>query len=69
VELPRVSLTARGGVPLGLSLVPILWGFIGGSAAVLLAVQTDYVLLAAGTLLLIAVVTRKRSPLVGSLRV
>ncbi|RPI49211.1 MAG: hypothetical protein EHM55_24190 [Acidobacteria bacterium] len=52
-----VLATARGRVPPALAIVPILWGFIGGSAAVLLAVATDYVLLGAGimlTLLLIA---------------
>lgn len=41
-------LTARGGVPVGLAIIPALWGFIGGSAAVLLAVRSDYVLLFAG---------------------
>lgn len=55
-----VLLTARDGVPLRLSLVPILWGFIGGSAAVLLNVQSDYVLLAAGVLLSVAVARRSR---------
>ena len=44
-------LTVRGGVPLILAIVPISWGFIGGSAAVLLNVPTDYVLLGAGALL------------------
>ena len=44
-------LTVRGGVPLILTIVPIFWGFIGGSAAVLLNVPTDYVLLGAGALL------------------
>jgi hypothetical protein len=45
-------LTVRGSLPLSLIPIPILWGFIGGSAAALLGVQTDYVLLAAGILLL-----------------
>jgi hypothetical protein len=40
-----VLVGARGQVPLALAIVPIVWGFIGGSAAVLLAVPTDYVLL------------------------
>jgi hypothetical protein len=62
-------LTARERVPAGLSLVPILWGFIGGSAAVLLAVKTDYVLLAAGALLLIAVVARSMRSVASSVRV
>ena len=44
-------LTVRGGVPLILTIVPVFWGFIGGSAAVLLSVPTDSVLLAAGVLL------------------
>ena len=44
-------MTALGGVPLTLAIVPIAWGFIGGSAAVLLAVPTDYMLLAAGAVL------------------
>jgi hypothetical protein len=47
-------LTVRERVPLSLSIVPILWGFIGGSAATLLRVQTDYVLLAGGVLLITA---------------
>ena len=49
-------LTVREGLPLSLTLIPILWGFIGGSAAILLRVQTDYVLFAAGLLLLIVIV-------------
>jgi hypothetical protein len=51
-------LTVRGRVPVALSVVPILWSFIGGSAALLLQVQTDYVLLAAGVLLLVVLVLR-----------
>jgi hypothetical protein len=46
-------LTVRGGAPTGLALIPIAWSFIGGSAAVLLAVRTDVVLLGAGALLAI----------------
>ena len=42
-----------------LAIVPVLWGFIGGSAAVLLDVPTDYVLLAGGALLTFAVLTRR----------
>ena len=58
-------LTVRGGAPLSLTPIPILWGFIGGSAAALLEVQTDYALLAAGALLLVLVVVgRVRSRLV-----
>jgi hypothetical protein len=55
-------LTVRGGAPLSLSLIPIAWAFIGGSAAVLLSVRTDYVLLAAGVLLAAALVRRARLP-------
>jgi hypothetical protein len=44
--------------PVSLSFVPVLWGFIGGSAAILLDVSTDYVLLAAGTLLTAVALTR-----------
>jgi hypothetical protein len=51
-----VLLTVQGCVPVGLSVVPILWAFIGGSAALLLDVQTDYVLLAGGVVLLVALV-------------
>jgi hypothetical protein len=51
-----VLLTVQGSVPVGLSVVPILWAFIGGSAALLLDVQTDYVLLAWGVVLLVALV-------------
>jgi Family of unknown function (DUF6064) len=57
-----VLMTARGGAPPILGIVPALWGFIGGSAAVTLNVPTDYVLLGAGallTLLLVARVTRR----------
>ena len=52
-------LTVRGGVPLILTIVPISWGFIGGSAAVLLNVPTDYVLLGAGALLTCRVCLRE----------
>jgi len=52
------ALTVREGVPLSLTPIPIVWGFIGGSAAVLLQLQTDYVLLAAGVLLLMIVGAR-----------
>lgn len=53
-----VLLTVQGRVPVSLSVVPILWGGIGGSAALLLGVQTDYVLLASGVLLLGSVFRR-----------
>jgi hypothetical protein len=55
-------LTARGAIPPLLAIVPVLWGFIGGSAAVLLNVPTDYVLSGAGLLLALAVMTSRRTP-------
>jgi hypothetical protein len=42
-----------------LAVVPVLWGLIGGSAAILLTVPLDYVLLASGVLLLTMTMTRK----------
>jgi hypothetical protein len=51
-------LTVRERVPLSLSVIPILWSFIGGSAAALLQVQTDYVLLVGGVLLIMAIAWR-----------
>jgi hypothetical protein len=53
-----VLLTARGAVSPALAVIPVLWGFVGGSAALLLEVWPDYVLLAAGAFLAIAVVAR-----------
>jgi hypothetical protein len=52
-----VLLTARGGVPLTLAIIPAIWGFVGGSAAMLLTVRSDYVLLGAGALLTGVLVT------------
>jgi hypothetical protein len=52
-------LTVPGGVPLTLAVIPIAWGFVGGSAAILLDVQTDYVLLGAGGLLLVMVIAQR----------
>jgi hypothetical protein len=52
-------LTVPGGVPLTLAVIPIAWGFVGGSAAILLDVQTDYLLLAAGGLLLVMVIAQR----------
>jgi hypothetical protein len=43
-----VLLAVRGGPPLSLAVIPAVWAFIGGSAAVLFGVWTDYILLAAG---------------------
>jgi hypothetical protein len=56
-------MSARDRVPLTLAIIPIVWSFIGGSAAVLLAVPTDYVLVGAGvllTLVLLAQLLRSR---------
>jgi hypothetical protein len=50
---------SRGGIPPLLAIVPVLWGFIGGSAAVLLNMPTDDALLAGGALLRFAVLTRR----------
>jgi hypothetical protein len=38
-------------VPIPLTVIPVLWAFVGGSAAYLLGVPTDYPLLGAGLLL------------------
>jgi uncharacterized membrane protein YhhN len=51
-------LTAARGVPVWLTVIPALWALIGGSASFLLGVPTDYVLLASGFVLVVAVATR-----------
>ena len=43
-----VLLAVRGGPPLSLAVIPAAWAFIGGSAALLFGVWTDYMLLVAG---------------------
>ena len=43
-----VLLGVRGGPPLSIAVIPAVWAFIGGSAALLFGVWTDYMLLAAG---------------------
>jgi hypothetical protein len=43
-----------------LAIIPVIWGFVGGSAALLLDVRTDYVLLAAGVALVVARMTQRR---------
>jgi Family of unknown function (DUF6064) len=53
---------ARGNLPVILAIIPIVWGFIGGSAAVLLDVPTDYVLLGAGILLTANIVLQRLEP-------
>ena len=55
-------LTSRGRVPVALALIPIAWGMIGGSAAALLAVPTDFVLLGAGVLLAIWLIAQRVHP-------
>lgn len=53
-----VLMTAGAGPPTWLAIIPTLWAFIGGSAAILLGVPTDYVLLAAGLVSTLLLVTR-----------
>jgi len=53
-------LTVRGGAPVRLAIIPVIWAFVGGSAAFLLDVRTDYVLLAAGVALVVALLTPPR---------
>ena len=53
-------LTIAERVPVSMVLVPIVWGFIGGSASVPLAVPTDYVLLGAGVLLTVVCTAQRR---------
>jgi hypothetical protein len=55
-------LTARGRMPLLLAAIPVLWGFIGGSAATILAVPTDYVLLAAAIFVTVVLIGQRVRP-------
>jgi hypothetical protein len=57
-----VLVSARGHPPLTLAIVPIVWSFIGGSAAALLEVPTDYVLLGAGIALTAILVAQRVQP-------
>jgi hypothetical protein len=57
-----VLVSARGHLPWTLAIVPIVWGFIGGSAALLLSVPTDYVLFGAGVLLTTIVLGQRARP-------
>lgn len=59
-------LTARMRVPVALAIVPVIWGVIGGSAAMLLTVPTDYVLLGAGVLLATLLIRQRVHPSVVS---
>ena len=62
-------LAADPPVPVSISLIPILWALIGGSAAFLLGVRTDLMLLVAGTVLIIYVVrARIRQSPIGGVR-
>jgi hypothetical protein len=54
--------SVRDRLPLVLATIPILWGFIGGSAALFLSVPTDYVLLGAGVLLTLIVLWQRMRP-------
>ena len=49
-------LTTGRRIPVAVAIVPALWALIGGSAATLLDVPTDYVLLAAGVTLMVILV-------------
>ena len=53
---------ARGQLPWTLATIPIVWSFIGGSAAVVLAVPTGYVLLGSGLLLTAILVVQRVQP-------
>jgi hypothetical protein len=55
-------LTVAERPPASLSVIPAIWGVIGGSAAVLLAVPSDYVLLAAGVFLFVRVLQSRYGP-------
>ncbi len=59
-----VLVSARGHLPVTLAIVPIVWAFIGGSAAVLLSVPTDYVLLGAAVLLTVIVLRQRMQQLI-----
>ena len=52
-------LTVRGNVPVALAIVPSLWAMIGGSAAWLLNVPTDYALLAAALFVILIVAAER----------
>lgn len=54
-----VLLLVRGAVPRGLLVIPFVWSLIGGSAAFLLGVPQDWLLLASG-LLAVPLVRRHR---------
>jgi hypothetical protein len=47
-------------VPARLTAIPVLWAFVGGSAAYLLEVPTDYPLLGGGVLLVWVMIRQNR---------
>jgi hypothetical protein len=53
-------LTSANRPPIAVAVVPLLWAIIGGSAAVVLGVVTDYVLLACSVLLVLDTLVRPR---------
>jgi hypothetical protein len=56
-------LTAEEPLPIAIAFIPIVWAFIGGSAAFLLGVRADLMLLVAGSVLMIHLVrARIRHP-------
>jgi Family of unknown function (DUF6064) len=61
-----ILVSAGDRLPLVLATIPIVWGFIGGSAALLLSVPTDYVLLGAGVLLTVIVLGQRMRPAVSA---
>ena len=53
-------LLATRPVPVWLLVVPFIWSLIGGSAAILLGVQQDWLLLASGFIAVPLIVVRNR---------
>lgn len=56
------ALVTTDRIPLALAIVPAVWGVIGGSAAAVLSVPTDYVLLGAGALLIALMLGERLRP-------
>lgn len=55
-------LSADRPVSAAVAFIPILWAFIGGSAAFLLGVRTDLILLAAGLGFLLYMIAKRAAP-------
>lgn len=55
-------LTSANRPPIAVAVVPLLWAIIGGSAAVVLGVVTDYVLLACSVILVVDAIRRTPAP-------